>query len=153
MLTDNVFFFRTDDLLSRFRLTTCFLDSDWQSTFSFLIRTGEVYFRFGLTTCSFFIRTDDVFQIRTDDVSNWRRFRLNMCTLQRNHLQLYTQMIKCQKVGGVWTWLWYQRKAESVLLTMITRILRFSAYALAIFTEYTGWAPLGKCQEVPWRLD
>ena len=37
----------------------------------------------------------------------------------RNCMRSYTQMVISQKVGGVWTWFWYQIKAESVLLTVV----------------------------------
>ena len=40
---------------------------------------------------------------------------------QRNSLWSYTQMVISQKVEGVWTWIGYQIKAESMLVTMILK--------------------------------
>ena len=38
---------------------------------------------------------------------------------QRNRFRSCTQIVISQKVGGIWTWLWYQIEAESVILTTV----------------------------------
>ena len=92
----------TDDLLSRFRLMTSFLDSDCRCAFSFFnsdwwgvlqIWTDDVFFFYSDWRLVFQIRTDDVSDwrrfglttFRTDDVSDWKRFGLTKFQTKHVH--------------------------------------------------------------------
>ena len=57
---------------------------------------------------------------KTVGIGNFKGSFFKM-TLQRNRLQSYTKMVTSQKVVGVWTWFWYQIKAESVFRTVIPK--------------------------------
>ena len=54
------------------------------------------------------------------------------------HTWSYTQMVISQKVGEVWTWFWYQIKAESELLPMTPKTHFTQNVTCSLFCEITS---------------